>query len=80
MQLYFQVNHSPSFHTDSQLDKEIKEALIWDTLKLANFDAVDRKKCIEEDKRRIRQRLLRRNFGKTSRSDLPIFHYKNILI
>nr|CDS17693.1 tubulin polyglutamylase TTLL13 [Echinococcus granulosus] len=65
-----EVNHSPSFHTDSQLDKEIKEALIWDTLKLANFDAVDRKKCIEEDKRRIRQRLLRRNFGKASREDM----------
>ncbi|KAL5967771.1 Tubulin polyglutamylase ttll6, partial [Taenia solium] len=65
-----EVNHSPSFHTDSQLDKEIKEALIWDTLKLANFEAVDRKKCIEEDKRRIRQRLLRRNFGKTSREDM----------
>ncbi|VDM31988.1 unnamed protein product [Hydatigera taeniaeformis] len=65
-----EVNHSPSFHTDSQLDKEIKEALIWDTLKLANFEAVDRKKCIEEDKRRIRQRLLRRNFGKASREDV----------
>uniref|UniRef100_A0A5K3F6D2 SAM domain-containing protein n=1 Tax=Mesocestoides corti TaxID=53468 RepID=A0A5K3F6D2_MESCO len=65
-----EVNHSPSFHTDSQLDKEIKEALIWDTLKLANFDAVDRRKCIEEDKRRIRQRLLRRTPGKCTREDM----------
>ncbi|KAM3181823.1 hypothetical protein ACTXT7_013605 [Hymenolepis weldensis] len=62
-----EVNHSPSFHTDSQLDKEIKEALLWDTLNLANFDFVDRKTCIEDDRRRIRERLLRGNFGKTSR-------------
>ncbi|VUZ45203.1 unnamed protein product, partial [Hymenolepis diminuta] len=61
-----EVNHSPSFHTDSQLDKEIKEALLWDTLNLANFDFVDRKTCIEDDRRRIRERLLRGNFGKTS--------------
>uniref|UniRef100_A0A0R3WFE9 Uncharacterized protein n=1 Tax=Taenia asiatica TaxID=60517 RepID=A0A0R3WFE9_TAEAS len=60
-----------------QLDKEIKEALIWDTLKLANFEAVDRKKCIEEDKRRIRQRLLRRNFGKASRWAAKALEYEN---
>ncbi|VDO00039.1 unnamed protein product [Rodentolepis nana] len=65
-----EVNHSPSFHTDSQLDKEIKEALLWDTLNLANFDFVDRKTCMEDDRRRIRERLLGGNFGKTTRDDL----------
>ena len=29
-----EVNHSPSFHTDSDLDVEVKDALIADTLRL----------------------------------------------
>uniref|UniRef100_A0A0X3PV47 Tubulin polyglutamylase ttll6 n=2 Tax=Schistocephalus solidus TaxID=70667 RepID=A0A0X3PV47_SCHSO len=65
-----EVNHSPSFHTDAQIDKEIKEALIWDTLQLANFAAVDRRKCVEEDRRRIKERLLKRPLQKSSREVL----------
>nr|VZI40066.1 unnamed protein product [Spirometra erinaceieuropaei] len=65
-----EVNHSPSFHTDAQIDKEIKEALIWDTLQLANFAAVDRRKCVEEDRRRIKERLLKRPLQKNSREGL----------
>lgn len=51
------VNHSPSFHTDTDLDKDIKETLLYDTLCLVNFDAIDRRQCIEEEKRRIMTRL-----------------------
>jgi tubulin polyglutamylase TTLL6/13 len=29
-----EVNHSPSFHTDSAVDVEVKDALIADTLRL----------------------------------------------
>lgn len=54
---YQQVNHSPSFNTDSEIDREIKETLIYDTLRLVNFEAVDRKKCLEEEKRKMEQRL-----------------------
>ena len=52
------VNHSPSFHTDSKLDKEVKEGLIYDTLNLVNFNACDKKRCLEEDRRKVQERLL----------------------
>ncbi|GFO20153.1 tubulin polyglutamylase ttll13, partial [Plakobranchus ocellatus] len=60
-----EVNHSPSFTTDAQLDREIKGTLIWDTLGLINFGAVDRRKCMEEERRRIKDRLL----GKYSKKE-----------
>jgi len=63
--LPFQVNHSPSFGTDSELDREIKGALIYDTLQLVNFGACDRRKCIEEERKRIKDRLL----GKATKKD-----------
>lgn len=53
-----EVNHSPSFTTDAQLDREIKGTLIWDTLGLINFGALDRRKCMEEERKRIKDRLL----------------------
>ncbi|XP_054372188.1 tubulin polyglutamylase TTLL13 isoform X1 [Molothrus ater] len=53
-----EVNHSPSFNTDSQLDHEVKDALLCDTFNLINVHACDRKKVLEEDKRRVKERLL----------------------
>ena len=61
------MNHSPSFHTDAKLDKEIKEALIYDTLNIVNFGAVDKKKCIEEEKRKIKDRLFQRQNKKETK-------------
>ncbi|XP_064620214.1 tubulin polyglutamylase ttll6-like [Lineus longissimus] len=65
-----EVNHSPSFHTDAKLDKEIKEALLWDTLNVVNFGAVDKKKCIEEERRKIKDRLFARQNKKETKEDL----------
>ena len=65
--LFLQVNHSPSFNTDSELDREIKGALIYDTLQLVNFGACDRRRCIEEERRRIKDRLLGKSNRKESR-------------
>lgn len=62
-----QVNHSPSFHTDSPLDKEVKEGLLYDTLQLIDLHATDKKHCLEEDKRRAQQRLLTRHKPKDAR-------------
>ncbi|PAA81475.1 hypothetical protein BOX15_Mlig027012g1 [Macrostomum lignano] len=62
-----EVNHSPSFATDSRLDREIKEALITDTFGLINLGAVDRRKILEEERRRVRDRLTQRNNKKESR-------------
>ena len=62
-----QVNHSPSFHTDSALDREVKEGLLHDTLQLIDLRAIDKKRCLEEDKRRAQQRLLSRQKPKDGR-------------
>ncbi|XP_052793533.1 tubulin polyglutamylase ttll6-like isoform X26 [Mya arenaria] len=67
-----EVNHSPSFGTDSELDREIKGALIFDTLQLVNFGACDRRKCIEEERRRIKDRLLGKANRKDTREELDL--------
>lgn len=54
------MNHSPSFHTDSKLDKDVKEGLLYDTMAIMNLTPFDRKKCMEEDRRRVKERLLNR--------------------
>lgn len=64
-----EVNHSPSFTTDSRLDREVKDALLYDTLNLINLRACDKRKVIEEDKRRVKERLLQRNLPKESRRE-----------
>ena len=62
-----QVNHSPSFHTDARLDKEIKEALIYDTLNILGIACTDKRKCMEEEKRRVKERLFQRQNKKEIR-------------
>ncbi|XP_063719808.1 tubulin polyglutamylase ttll6-like isoform X2 [Symsagittifera roscoffensis] len=57
--IVLEVNHSPSFSTDSQLDRELKDNLVLDTLGLLNFSASDRKRCQEEERRRVQDRLLK---------------------
>lgn len=52
------MNHSPSFHTDAQIDKDIKEGLLMDTFAMLNLQQCDKKKIIEEDRKRVRDRLL----------------------
>ncbi|XP_074457890.1 tubulin polyglutamylase TTLL13 isoform X3 [Larus michahellis] len=53
-----EVNHSPSFTTDSRLDCEVKDALLCDTIKLINVDACNKRKVLEEDKQWAKERLL----------------------
>ena len=62
-----EVNHSPSFHTDAPLDKEVKEGLLYDTFNLIDIYSNDKRKCIEEDKRKVKERLLRQK-SKEARS------------
>uniref|UniRef100_A0A2K6FV88 Tubulin tyrosine ligase like 13 n=1 Tax=Propithecus coquereli TaxID=379532 RepID=A0A2K6FV88_PROCO len=52
-----EVNHSPSFTTDSRLDQEVKDALLCDAMTLINLQGCDKRKVIEEDKRRVKERL-----------------------
>ncbi|BES98112.1 tubulin-tyrosine ligase activity [Nesidiocoris tenuis] len=53
-----EVNHSPSFHTDTPIDHDVKEALLHDTFNILNLAHNDRAKILNEDKKRIRERLL----------------------
>ncbi|OCT89704.1 tubulin polyglutamylase TTLL13 [Xenopus laevis] len=64
-----EVNHSPSFTTDSILDKEVKDPLIQDTLNLINLRACDKRKVLEEDKRRVKERLFQRNLPRETRRE-----------
>ncbi|KAI8434175.1 hypothetical protein MSG28_012291 [Choristoneura fumiferana] len=56
-----EVNHSPSFHTDTALDREVKEGLLTDTFTMLNIWQCDKRRVLEEDRRRIRDRLLQTN-------------------
>lgn len=60
----YQVNHSPSFQTDAQIDKDVKEELLMDTFGILNLQQCDKKKIIEEDRKRVRERLLQGITGK----------------
>lgn len=53
-----EVNHSPSFHTDTALDTEVKEALLNDMFAMLNLELCDKRKIMREDKKRVRERLL----------------------
>ncbi|XP_055360245.1 tubulin polyglutamylase ttll6 isoform X2 [Betta splendens] len=63
-----EVNHSPSFTTDSQLDREVKDALLYDTLILINLGACDRRKITKEERRRVKDRL-QQNRSREARSE-----------
>lgn len=53
-----EINHSPSFHTDTALDCEVKESLLSDMFAMLNLDLCDKRKIMREDKKRVRERLL----------------------
>ncbi|KAH8407193.1 hypothetical protein KR222_010324 [Zaprionus bogoriensis] len=54
-----EVNHSPSFHTNEQVDREVKRPLIRDTLTLVSTVLADKKQIMREDRKRVKQRLLK---------------------
>uniref|UniRef100_UPI00398F16DD tubulin polyglutamylase ttll6-like isoform X2 n=1 Tax=Pristiophorus japonicus TaxID=55135 RepID=UPI00398F16DD len=56
-----EVNHSPSFTTDSKLDREVKDSLLYDTICLINLGASDKQKVTEEERRRVQERLWHRH-------------------
>lgn len=45
-----EVNHSCSFHCDAQLDKEVKEGVILDAMKMLNLKESDAATARSEDK------------------------------
>uniref|UniRef100_A0A8D0L4L5 Tubulin tyrosine ligase like 6 n=1 Tax=Sphenodon punctatus TaxID=8508 RepID=A0A8D0L4L5_SPHPU len=64
-----EVNHSPSFTTDSWLDKEVKDQMLYDTLALINLGACDKRKILEEERRRGKERLLKQCRSRETRAE-----------
>lgn len=54
-----QVNHSPSFSTDTPLDLAVKKKLILETLALVRVDAKQLRRGKAADKQLAAERLLR---------------------
>ncbi|KAG5321224.1 TTL13 polyglutamylase, partial [Pseudoatta argentina] len=52
-----------------EIDKDVKEGLLMDTFDILNLQQYDKKKIIEEDRKRIRERLLQGLNGKDSIND-----------
>ena len=52
---------SPSLHTDAPLDKEIKEGFLMDALRLINLNGDEKRRCQEEDRRKVQERLFQRS-------------------
>ncbi|SPP75475.1 tubulin polyglutamylase ttll6 [Drosophila guanche] len=55
-----EVNHTPSLSADELVDKEVKRALIRDTLNLLTTALVDKEQIIRDDRIEHRTRLLRK--------------------
>ncbi|XP_050528158.1 tubulin polyglutamylase TTLL6-like [Daktulosphaira vitifoliae] len=53
-----EVNHSPSYHTETTLDKILKQELLTDTFKLLQLDTSIKKLVIEEEKWKAEQRKI----------------------
>ena len=60
-----EVNHSPSFATDTPLDWKIKSNLIADTFTLINMNYTKKKLYLQNKRRELKKRI----FSKTSKDD-----------
>lgn len=58
-----EVNHSPSFNTDTLLDRVVKTSLITETMKLLALDPNDRVKCRKEDRAKAMERIKTKNIA-----------------
>lgn len=61
-----EINHSPSFFTDTALDVEIKQRVLHDTFKLCRLKFSARRKVLQEERFEQKKRLLRRPGRKKS--------------
>ncbi|XP_022232366.2 tubulin polyglutamylase TTLL13 [Drosophila obscura] len=59
-----EVNHTPSLSADEVVDKDVKRALIRDTLNLLTTALVDKEQIIRDDRIEHRTRLLRKVYSK----------------
>ncbi|CAD8074759.1 unnamed protein product [Paramecium primaurelia] len=64
-----EVNHTPSFTTDTPLDSLIKKNLIRDTLKLMNVSHEAKEEILAQRKEQLQQRLLTRKKQKLTQEE-----------
>lgn len=57
LMFFIKINRSPSFGTDEQLDYDIKSTLLYDTFKLLNIRASDKRRNMAEQKAQAQKRL-----------------------
>ena len=62
-----EVNHTPSFTTDTPLDKKIKSELIRDTLILMAVNQKEKQKIIDEKQKQMNLRVLTRKIIKMNK-------------
>ena len=53
-----EVNHTPSFTTDTPFDRKVKKGVIRDTLKIMNISIKNRLRCKEKRRVEMQQRML----------------------
>ena len=79
--LLLEVNHSPSFHTDAPMDKDIKEGLLYETLNLIDLGSCDKRKCQEEERKRVLERLFTKRAPKDRKEEeIAMANYMEHLI
>lgn len=52
------MNHSPDFHTETAIDKIVKQQLLRDTFKLLQLDTTFKKMITKEEKWKTGQRIV----------------------
>jgi hypothetical protein len=73
-----EVNHSPSFSTDSKFDREIKQNLIQDTFQLLNLNLTNKKKYKRRQQVQIQKRALSKSPHKQTQKEKAEDKQKNI--
>jgi tubulin polyglutamylase TTLL6/13 len=51
-----EVNHAPSFNSDTKVDQEVKEKLLVDTFNLLNIKVNDRDRVMRKEKKDMAER------------------------
>lgn len=60
-----EINHSPSFYTDTKLDLEIKQVVLRDTFSLCHLNSSIRVKVQQEERIEVQKRLLEKRKTKS---------------
>jgi hypothetical protein len=74
--MLLEINHTPSFATDSPFDKDVKSKLIHDTLVLMNVSPKMKKKLLTMKKKELENRVLTGKRVKRTQEERELIHKK----